>query len=358
MKILLLGEFSGFYKNLKNGLENLGCNVTWVAQCDSWKKIDGIDFELDTKLPRPFRGLHIAFRYLQSLKYLKNYDVVLIINPRFFKKYIGRFLLQFIVTHNKKIFLSACADDVEFLTFGTDGGFRYWPYSNLEGKHTQVRKSTHHERYIHSLLLPNITKVIPTSTMYKIAWKHSSHSGKITNAVPMPVDTSKIPYHPLELSHEDKIVFFHGLSREDFKGTYFIREAMRNIQKKYPNEVECIILGGLPLQEYLKVLARAHIVIDQCKTYCYNGMNVAYALAMGKIVMGGCEPEVLDEFNLKKRPIIDIQPDCGKIEAQMEFIIKNKKNFKAWSCEGRQFIEKYHAAENVAKSYLKIFKSN
>ena len=87
-------------------------------------------------------------------------------------------------------------------------------------------------------------------------------------------------------------------------------------------------------------------------------MNVAYALAMGKIVMGGCEPEVLDEFNLKKRPIIDIQPDCGKIEAQMEFIIKNKKNFKAWSCEGRQFIEKYHAAENVAKSYLKIFKSN
>lgn len=358
MKILLLGEFSGFYKNLKNGLEFLGCNVTWVAQCDGWKKIDGIDFDLDSKLPRPFRGLHIALKYFHSLNYMKNYDVVLVINPRFFKKYIGRFILQFIVAHNKKMFLSACADDVEFLTFGSDGGFRYWPYSNLEGKNIHVRNTTHHERYIHSLLLPNITKVIPTSTMYKIAWEHSSHSDKVTNVVPMPVDISQIPHQPFELSQEDKIVFFHGLSREDFKGTHFIREAMRNIQKKYPNEVECIITGGLPLREYLKVLERTHIVIDQCKTYCYNGMNVVYALAMGKIVMGGCEPEVLNEFNLEKRPIIDIQPDVEKIEAQMEFVIKNRKNLKVWSREGRHFIKKHHTAENVSRSYLKIFKSN
>ena len=37
MKILLMGEFSGFYLNLKQGLQELGAEVTLAANGDGWK---------------------------------------------------------------------------------------------------------------------------------------------------------------------------------------------------------------------------------------------------------------------------------------------------------------------------------
>lgn len=37
-KILLLGEYSGLYHNLKQGLQELGADVTLAANGDAWKK--------------------------------------------------------------------------------------------------------------------------------------------------------------------------------------------------------------------------------------------------------------------------------------------------------------------------------
>ena len=39
MKILLVGEFGGFFINLKKGFQLLGHDVTLMANQDGWKKI-------------------------------------------------------------------------------------------------------------------------------------------------------------------------------------------------------------------------------------------------------------------------------------------------------------------------------
>lgn len=354
MKILLLGEYSGFFKNLKIGFQELGCDVTLIAQGDGWKNIDGADYSLDSNLKKPFKGIHIAYNYFKNLKRMKGYDVVLVINPSFFKKYIGDFVLKYVAKNNHKIYLSACADDLEFISFGLKDGFRFWPYMGQIDKSNLGRFQRPHEKNIHSNLLKYVVKVIPTATMYKMSWENSRHRKMVANVVPLPINTEEIIHKPLKVSN-NKIIFFHGLSREAFKGTKYIREAMNNIQMKYPDEVECVIEGGLPYIEYLNILEKAHVVIDQCKTYDYNGMNTVYSLAMGKVVMGGCQPEVLNEFSIDGCPVIAIEPSSNQIEEKMEFIIANKSKIEGWGMQSRRFVEKHHDVKVVAKTYLKLF---
>lgn len=357
MKILLLGEFSGFFKNLKEGFIELGHDVTLIAQGDGWKRIEGADISLDSKLKKPFRAVHIAFNYFKSLKYMKNYDIVLIINPNFFKRGIHNVVLKYLVKHNTNIYLSACGDDVEFINYGLNNNFRFWPFMKWCPEYRKSYYQTNREKKIHQELLKHVKKVIPTATMYKLAWDNSKYKEKVNDIIPLPINTSSIEFKQLILEEDKKIIFFHGLNRECFKGTKYIRKAMENIQKKYPNDVECILKGGMPLSEYLEIMKKTHIVIDQCKAYDYSSMNALYAMAMGKVVMGGSQPEMFQIFNIDKCPVISIEPNINQIEKQMEYIINNKNKLSAWSQESRKFVEKYNDIKVIARQYLEVFGS-
>ena len=52
MKILLLGEYSGIHKNLKEGLVELGHDCVVASAGDNWKKIS-----TDINLESIFKGL-------------------------------------------------------------------------------------------------------------------------------------------------------------------------------------------------------------------------------------------------------------------------------------------------------------
>ena len=121
--------------------------------------------------------------------------------------------------------------------------------------------------------------------------------------------------------------------------------------------MEFIAAGGLPLNEYLEVLEKAHVVIDQCKSYDYNSMNAVYAMAMGKVVMGGCQPEVLSDFAIDECPVIGIEPNSKQIEEKIEFIIKNRDFLEKWGRQSRRFVEKHHGAKVVASLYIELFRN-
>lgn len=83
-----------------------------------------------------------------------------------------------------------------------------------------------------------IKNVIPSLYEYKIGYNQQI----ATECIPFPINSSKIEYK--ENIVLDKIVIFHGLSREVEKGTSYIEEALKLIAEKYKN-VEVIIEGKI-----------------------------------------------------------------------------------------------------------------
>ena len=149
---------------------------------------------------------------------------------------------------------------------------------------------------------------------------------------------------------------FHGLNRYGFKGTKYVEEAFRELQQRYPNDLELIIDGKLPLDEYLSVMRRANIVIDQVNSYSL-GMNGLYALAMGKIVLGGAEREGLRSLGIEKSPVFNIEPCKDSIVQKIEEILETRNLIPELGCNSRRFVEDVHCHIKIGQRYVETWAS-
>lgn len=131
MKILLLGEYSSLYKNLKEGLIELGHEAVTASRGDGFKHITSdIDFRSKKK---GFLGkVETKILPFMRMNELKNFDVVQIINPFEFsyKEIHPKFFHQFIIDNNGKFFISAAGDDAFFWRFGRKY-LRYGPFDDF-----------------------------------------------------------------------------------------------------------------------------------------------------------------------------------------------------------------------------------
>ena len=75
MKILLIGEFSGLHHNLKDGLMELGHEVTLASTGDGWKRFPSDINWLSNRKGR-IGNLETLFNQYLLSKKLKGYDVV------------------------------------------------------------------------------------------------------------------------------------------------------------------------------------------------------------------------------------------------------------------------------------------
>ena len=350
MDILLMGEFSGFYKNLKNGLEILGHEVTLFGNGDSWKKIDGATNVLFQK--------DDSFDYLKKLKeyiitpYLNKslytgYDIVQWINPVLFTKYINLIMFDYIKNNNNRIYLSACGSDYYHCKAYIDGKLKYYAHDESPDIINQYTKKW--IKYQNTQIAENVNGIIPTSYDYSAGY---SSFNTLCPTLPLPLQLSNLKYKENRFSN--KIVFFHGLSRESFKGTKYIRAAMEKLKDTYPNDVEIIINGKMPYIEYLNLLQSTNVVIDQCKCYGY-GMNAIIAMAMGKVVLSGIEEEAKMDLGITETPIINIRPDIDYIYTQLEGILQNKKDLSQIGYASRKYVERYHDNIRVAQRYVDIW---
>ena len=127
--------------------------------------------------------------------------------------------------------------------------------------------------------------------------------------------------------------------------------------EKYPNDLELIIDGQIPLNDYLDIMKRSNIVIDQTSSYSL-GMNGLFALAMGKVVLGGAEKEGLDSLRIKESPVINILPSQESIVNAIEILIKNKSEISTLGEIGRKFIETHHCSLKIAMQFEQTWKTN
>lgn len=353
MKILLVGEFSALHRNLKEGLVELGHDVSIASSGDGWKSIEG-DINLGSNKPGLIGKLDKTIAQLRALLKFRRYDVVQFVAPVVFPKAFGvnKFIVKQILKNNQKVFLvgAGCNDSITADFF--ENKYKYPQFYKQIKKYNSIMWcQTVEGRKYNSWLLNHINGFIPIMYEYSQGYRDAKYP-KLCPTIPIPMNIEKIKYsyNPIE----GKLVIFHGLNRENVKGTPLIKEAMERLSANYPDEVECVIDGKMPLETYLQFLNRVHVVIDQAYSVSV-GVNGVYNLAMGKVVIGGGEQEFLQEHRLEKSPLISIKPSVDDIYNQLVRLLKKKDEILEMGKASREFAEQVHDYKKIAQQYVDVW---
>lgn len=346
--ILLLGEFSGLHRNLKEGLEVLGKNVLTVSDGDGKKQIFS-DRNLDVG-----KGIGTEAKMSNlaaALSEYKGFDVVQFINP-YISFPLGVFAYETIFKNNKDIFCLAAGDDYEYIHFIKNQSFHnYSPFDEDLRNLVKLPYNDRKDSVLHRIFMNKVKKVIPIMYDYAEAYRNSPYSyNNLASTIPLPMNIDKVVYSENKISN-GKLVLYHGILRSSFKGTPYVIAALEKLKENYPSDVEIYINDRLPLDKYMEVIQKTNVVIDQCRSQSY-GMNALYSMAMGKVVMSGAECEALTELGIKKTPIINIIPDSDFIYSQLVALLDRRDEITRLGQRSREYVEHYHHYVNIAQTYL------
>ena len=355
VKVLLLGEYSGFYYSLKRGLQELGVEVYLKANGDDFKNIPGADKLLykDAGSNKISRGYNRIIMPELNKGDMQGYDVVQMVHDILYSPYINSHMVNYLKKKNGKVFTNITGNHYSLYQSWLDKKLEYYTYDDNPDKYKIFLKETDSDRrYVESSKYVDsvVDGIIPTTYEYAIGVRDYKN---VKKTIPLPMNCNGIDYEENKIN--GKLFFYHGLLRPLDKGGKYIAEALKIIKDKYPNDVDICVADTLPLNEYLEVLKKTNVLVDQCKEHCW-GMNTCYGMAMGKVVMGGASDKSLEEYGLTESPIVHITPNVDQIVSQLEYVIENRNNITEWGYKSRKFVEEFHDSKRIAQMYLDTWK--
>ena len=127
MKVLLLGEYSGFHTTLRDGLRVLGHDAIVAGTGDGSKAIP-VDRDIGTTWTGPLGTAARIAKAVQFTAITPKVDVLQLINPHIFPRGAGLndALIRRLRGKVPRLFLSACGDDAFFVQEGIHA-LRYNP---------------------------------------------------------------------------------------------------------------------------------------------------------------------------------------------------------------------------------------
>jgi glycosyltransferase involved in cell wall biosynthesis len=287
---------------------------------------------------------------------LRNFDVVQFINPFiFYNLPFPRLIVKTIIRNNNKSFFLGAGDDAYLWRYAR----KHLKYSFLEDflkydlKQETFYMESNKSFSFNNFVLEQTRGVIPIMFEYEVCYKDNS---KRLPTIPIAININKIEYQDNRVAN-NKLVIFHGLNKYGFKGTRHVEEAFKYLSEKYPNDLELVIDGKLPLKEYLELMKRMNVVIDQTSSHSC-GMNALLALAMGKVVLGGAEPEGLEALNIKYSPVINIKPSAQSIIDAIEKLLSQKDQILEMGKQSRAFIKEHHDYQKIAQRYIEVWNAH
>lgn len=348
MKVLLFGDFSGFHVALAAGLRRLGVDAYVLSNGDGFKKISS-DIMIGAGSENQFAKLLRNVNYYSEIWKHRDTDVCQVVNPHFPNlKYINRPLMWRILrSTQKKLFLSACGSDAFYWTLARKrlpyGPFEdFLKYDKKQSRHyMQERSALRHNRNVVAL----VDGIVPVMYEYFLGYKDSS---KIRPPIPLPVELNGLDYRPNLVS--GKVNVFHGVSRYGFKGTRHVEKAFEILHARYPNKFHTIIANRMPYSEYTECLRSSNIVVDQVYSQSC-GINALIAMAMGKAVVSGAEPDGLKYLGQQSSPVINGLPDPEALASSI-VQIANGNILAQLGQESRIHVEAHHCSEKVAERYI------
>ena len=360
MKILMFGEFSGFFNCLQDGFKALG-HDTFLASNGDWVKNYPSDFRWDSHLHLgKLQGIYNVINIILHWRLFRGYDVVLFISPSLFGKstWLNK-IIYYPIARNNKMSYVICSGLYNY-------SFNFW-YNNKQSKYygytSSYIKECKSKRQILNYINPSmaeyeekfmktLTGIIPIWYEYAEPYRHFSNLKK---TIRTPVTLDKFEYKP-NIVRNGKVVFFHGLSRP-CKGGEFILAAFDRLREKHKNDAEFIAAGGLPFDKYMEIIDRTNVVVDDANSYSFC-MNAFFSMLKGKVVMGGAEPEGNKELGYENVPVINIIADVDQICNAIEDLIERKNEIEKLGLESRKFVEKYHDHREIAKLYIQQFEDD
>ena len=169
----------------------------------------------------------------------------------------------------------------------------------------------------------------------------------------IPIDVDNITHAPLPL--RDKVNIFVGIKSEykEFKGLERLLAAAQRVERELPDKCKVTVVESLPYAEYMQRLAEADILLDQLYSYT-PATNALGAMAMGKVVVSGAEPEFYDFIGEHAlRPVVNVTPDDESIYQTIKGLVLDRERLKMLSAQGREFVEKHNSSKVVVQRYLK-----
>ncbi|WP_438961963.1 glycosyltransferase [Nonlabens sp.] len=379
MRILLIGEYSGFHNSLKHGLQALGHEVTLVGSGDSFKRFPvdinvGSDYFRRDWLREKIKvgwwkltGRNLEdyirlARFRESEHLITNHDIVQFINSNPFscEAPVEWKMLDYLLRHNGKAFLVACGDDYPYAKYLTEA---HEGYSILTPYHENVglkNRFAHTFKYLqrpyqenYERLLEQCKAIIPSHTDFKMALKEEI---KCTDIIPSAVVVENFELQQNHISQPIEI--FMGINRGNYhkKGIPYFEKALEIIKIKYADQVNITIAENLPYQQYIKSYKKCHILLDQVLSYD-QGYNALEAMAQGKVVFAGAGAPFLKAYGLKEAPLIDAQPDVDYLVQELSKLIDHPEIIFNLGLEAREFIAQHHDSIKIAKKYLELYNS-
>ena len=359
MKILLFGEFSGFMNCLKDGLVQLGHEVFLASNGDNKKNFPS-DFRWDKCVK--FRNQFTQFFYAGNIWWhkdlLKGYDAVLFMDPHLVSsfRFVNDPIYKYIIKNNKKIYLSGSGDTKMMFDFWYNSDTKYRHYYEgylIENPNYKYFTDKHNYRKWEEELLELIDGYIPIWYEYAEPFRNYDKLKK-TIRIPIAIDSQN--YAP-NVIRNDRVVFYHGVTRE-CKGTRYIKAAFERMTQEYSEHAEFIIAEKLPFVEYMKVIERANVIVDDANSYSI-AMNGLFSMLKGKVVMGGAEQIANKELGIDDdNPVFNINPDPNQICETIKYIIDNRDKIEKWGKRSHDFVKKYHHSIDIAKVYEDLWKKD
>ena len=379
MKILLLGEYSRLHNSLKEGLAELGHEVTIVATGDKFKQFP-VDYSIYAKTCNNNKIVNFIFKSVRKLttinleKFEKairfyvllpkiiHFDHVQFINSDALETYpiLSRFLYKKLLKNFQSSSLLICGDETPVIDYLIEKELKdsiLTPFlnDNLLKKEfhfpLKYRKASYRKTF--NWLSKNCQHLITSDLDYEIPMQKM---GFQTTFIPNPINVHSIDFK--EVQTNGKIVIFLGINRLSYtrKGIHYFEKALQIIQEKYSDKIEVIITENIPYSEYITIYNSAHVLLDQ--VYANDqGYNALEAMAQGKVVFTGAEPEFLAHYNLQEDEVcINAVSDELKIADKLSFLIENPEKISEISKNARIFIERHHHYVTISENYLNIWK--
>ncbi len=361
-KVFLVGDYSAFQLNLRDGLRELGVEATLASGGDFARNHErDIDLAFTHSGNKVKDYLQLLKMYSKASKHFKS-DVVQFVTPRlFYGRYADRILFEMLKLFNRKIFYAACCADVAYFKAYREGATEKYGYSIQENMikdyyvHEENKNKPFHweeEEFVkkENSFLKYFDGIIPVGYDYYMPYQFLGNK-KCRSIIPLSINFHKLDYK--DNAVKGKIKFFHGIStgREFFKGSELIVSVLETLKEKYPNDVELIFVKEVSNTEYVKKLSEANILVDQINSYDI-GMAALQGMAMCKAVLTGAEQDALTAKGFSEVPYFNITPKSDDLKNKLEYLIANRNQLSEIGFKGRSFVEQNHGHIQTAQKYL------